>query len=158
MLLARHKYVPASNRRTERIFSDPAHRSAVNTQTPQCELQTSFLSYRLYHLFYMHCNFICGLSDVITKTFSQSVSLRQLEDDCYFLGDHATGRANPEFGEEDSSGGSGAKPQVGSLADRVPQKPVIIWSFYRNNVLQKESRTVLSTTPCPKNALLLFFE
>ena len=77
-----------------------------------CELQTVVFYCTGYIIYlYVHCNFICGLSDVITKTFSQSVSLRQLEDDCYFLGDHATGRANPEFGEEDSSGGSGAKPR-----------------------------------------------
>ena len=33
-----------------------------------------FLLYRLYHLCICTCNFICGLSDVKIKTFSQSVS------------------------------------------------------------------------------------
>ena len=40
-----------------------------------CELQTVvfYCTDCIIHL-YVHCNFICGLSDVMIKTFSQSVA------------------------------------------------------------------------------------
>ena len=43
-----------------------------------CSLLLYYTDYIIY--LYMHCNFICGPSDVIIKTFSQSVSQRQVSE------------------------------------------------------------------------------